>query len=185
MAAIVFLVWLQSRFDTTAHLVDNGTHVFKYNWVPWFFFFLMAGVLVAFAEIARRYLKDYFAAIVCWLSIPLFFGSVQLQILYERVEVNDTVLVHRREPPHTEFNVDIPWKSITSASKVEYQGTGPLAPTPNHVGYVLELGDGRQQRLPSNTILTRAQEEIDRQLKAHGIPMFFKRVGPNDGSPPG
>lgn len=68
----VFLIWLQSLFTQTVHAVQGDTHIFKYNWVPWFFLVLMFFTLIGFAEIARRFLKDRIAAVICLLGIPLF-----------------------------------------------------------------------------------------------------------------
>jgi hypothetical protein len=149
-------------------VVQGDTHIFKYNWVPWFFLALMALTLVGFAEIARRLLKDRVLAVMCLLGIPLF-SLLSLQLIFERVEVSERVLVHRREPPHTKFNVDISWDSIQSATKVKHEKPGLFAPNFYNVGYEFRLNDGQLHELPSNTVLTSAQDEIDRLLEAHRI----------------
>lgn len=173
--AFLLLLWLQSLFTQTTHLVRGQTHVFRYNAVPWFFLALMFLMLVGFAEIARRLLKDRILAVLCLLGMPLF-GLVSLQFIYECVEVSEKLLVHRREPPHTQFNVDIPWESITASTKTERERAGFFGPDGCTVGYEFKLKSGQVQELPSNTVLTHAQEEIDRILGARGIPMARRRI---------
>jgi len=173
--AFLFLLWLQSLFTQTEHVIRGDVHVFRYNGVAWFFLALIALVLVAFAEVARRLLKDRGLALICLLMIPLM-GLTSLQLLYERVEVSAELLVRRREPPHTQFNVDLPWKEIQAATKVEHEKPGLFAPSFYNVGYEFILRDGQRQELPSNTVLTHAQEEVDRVLAAHGIPMARRKI---------
>lgn len=48
--ACVLLIWLQSLFTDTVQIDGGDTHVFQYNWVPWFFLVLMMLVLVGCAE---------------------------------------------------------------------------------------------------------------------------------------
>jgi hypothetical protein len=164
----IFLVWLQSLFTGTEHVIRGDVHIFKYNLVPWLFLVLLSLMLIGFAEIARRFLADRWVAIICLLGIPVF-GFISLQFICERVEVSDKLLVHRREPPHTRFNVDIPWDSIKSATKIERERSGLFAPNYYHVGYEFILRNGEMQELPSNTVLTSAQDEIDRMLAARQI----------------
>lgn len=173
--AFIVLLWLQSLFTQTVHFVDGGVHVFTYNWVPWFFLALTALTLVGFAEIARRLLKDRVVAVICLLAIPLF-GFLSLQFIYERVELTDELLVHRREPLHTRFNVDIPWDAIQSATKIEREQAGLFGPNFYNVGYEFLLRNGQLQQLPSNTVLTRAQDEIDRILAARNIPVTKRTI---------
>lgn len=173
--SFIFLLWLQSLFTGTVHVVQGGTHIFKYNWVPWFFLVLMFLVLIGFAEIARRLLKDRGLAVICLLGIPLF-GLLSLQFIYERVEVSEKLLVHRREPPHTRFNVDLSWDSIKAATKLEREQAGLFAPNFYNVGYEFRLRSGEVQELPSNTVLTRAQDEIDRILTARQIPVNSRKI---------
>jgi len=58
--AVVFilLLWLQSLFTQTEHVIRGEVHIFRYNWVPWLFLILMFGMLIGFAEVARRFMKD-------------------------------------------------------------------------------------------------------------------------------
>jgi hypothetical protein len=173
--AFVFLLWLFSLFTQTEHIVQGGVHVFKYNWVPWAF---LAGILLlmlGFAEIARRILKDRGLAIICVLLIP-GYALLSLQFIFERVEVSDKLLKHRREPPHTRYNADIPWDSIQAATKIEREQPGLFAPNFYNVGYEFVLRGGQTQVLPSNTVLTRAHDEIDRMLAARNIPVDKRRI---------
>jgi hypothetical protein len=173
--AFVFLLWLESLFTQTEHLVRGGTHVFKYNLVPWLFLALVFLTVIGFAEIARRLLKDRVLAIVTLLMIPLF-GILSLQLIYERVEVSDDLLVHRREPPHTKYNIDIAWDSIVAATKIEKEKPGLFAPNFFNVGYEFTLRNGLTVELPSNTVLTHAQQEIDRVLDERHIPVDIRRI---------
>jgi hypothetical protein len=174
--AFIFLLWLESLFTEAEHVVRGDVHIFKYNWVPWIFLVLMCLAFVGFAEIARRFLKDRVAAIICLLGIPLF-DLISLQYICERVEISKDLLIHRREWPHTQFNVDIPWNLIQSATKIEREKPGLFAPNFYQVGYEFTLQNGQLQELPSNTVLTSAQDEIDRILAARQIPVK-KRIIP-------
>jgi hypothetical protein len=175
LAAFLLLLWLFSHFTDTVHIVQGNTHVFAHNWVPWFFLVCLALLHVAFAEVARRFLKDRVLALLCLLLIPLY-GLLVPKLVYERVEVSPDLLVHRREPPHTQFNVNIPWDSIVSATKIEREKPGLFAPNFYNAGYEFKLRDGRVQELPSNTVLTQAQDEIDRVLAARGIPVDSQTI---------
>lgn len=170
LAIFLFLLWLQSLFNQTVHVVDGNTHIFRYNWVPWFFMALMAITLIVFAEIARRRLRDRVIAVICWLGIPLL-GFLSLQLVYERVEVSDKFLVYRREPPHTRLNVDIAWNTIAASNKIRREKPGLFAPNFYNVEYEFTLRNGQTQELPSNTVLTDAQRAIDRALKSRKIPV--------------
>jgi hypothetical protein len=170
-----FLLWLHSLVTDTAHIVQGATHVFAYNWVPWSFLYCLVLMHLAFAEVARRFLKDRALAVICLLLIPLY-GLLSPKLLYERVEVSRELLVHRREPPHTRFNADIPWDSIASATKIEREKPGLFAPNFFSIGYEFRLRDGRIIELPSNTVLTRAQDEIDRMLADRQIPVEKRQI---------
>lgn len=174
---IVFLLilGLQSLCTQTTHIINGGTHVFKYNWVPWFFMGLITLTHIAFAEIARRFLRDRFIAITCLLGIPLFF-FISLQFVCERVEVTEQLLIHRREPPHTEYNADIVWDDIRSATRIKREKPGLFGPNFFNVGYELKMDDGTTHLLPSNTVLTAAHEIIDRVLDDHGVPIETREV---------
>lgn len=171
LVAFLFVLWLQSLFTQTTQEVVGNTHVYKYNWVPWLFAGIVSLMLVGFAEIARRVLKDRFVTVTCWLAIPFFACFVWPQFVCERVELTPNVLIHRREPPHTEFNVDIPWDSIRAATVIKREIGGMFAPNFYNVGYELQLADGRLQELPTNTVLTSAHAEINRILEGRQIPM--------------
>jgi hypothetical protein len=172
---VIAVLVLQSLFTQTEHVVEGDVHIYRYNVVPWIFLGVLMLSLVGFAEVARRYLRDRILAVHCLLGIPLF-GLVSLQLIYERVEVSDALLVHRREPPHTRFNVDIPWDSMGAATIIEREQAGFLGPSGHTVGYEITLKDGTIQELPSNTVLTSAQEQIDRMLAAHKVPMIVQRI---------
>jgi hypothetical protein len=174
-ATFVILLWLYSQFTDTVQIVRGDTHVFAYNWVPWSFLLCLALLHVAFAEFARRLLKDRALAVLCLLIIPLY-GLLVPKFIYERVEVSPDRLVHRREPPHTRFNADISWDSVVSATKIEREMAGLFAPNFYNVGYEFTLRDGRVHELPSNTVLTSAQDKIDRVLAVRGIPVDTRRI---------
>src|SRR5262245_27030992 len=103
LIAFLLLLWIQSLFTQTTHHIVGDRHVFEYSWVAWLFAGIQALMLASFAEIARRVLKDRFISVTCWLTIPFFALFVWPQIICERVELTPELLVHRREPPHTEF----------------------------------------------------------------------------------
>lgn len=175
LAAFLFLLWLQTLFTQTAHIVDGQLHIFRYNWIAWLFLGLMVLTLIGFAEIARRVLKDRFITMTCWGGV-LLFAFLSLQLVYERVELTEEVLKHRREPPHTEFNADIPWSSIASVTKVRREIGGFFAPNFYNVGYEFSLTDGTTVQLPSNTVLTSAQGVIDTRLESRNLPIAVRDV---------
>jgi hypothetical protein len=168
--AFIFLIWLQSLFTQTEHVIRGDVHVFKYNWVPWLFLVLMSITLIGFAEIARRLLKKRVLAIICLLLIPVY-GVLSLASICERVYVSNQLLIHRREPRHTKFSIDITWDSIQAATKIEREKSGLFAPNFYNVGYEFTMRNGQLRELPSNTVLTRAQDEIDRMLNERHIPV--------------
>jgi hypothetical protein len=86
----------------------------------------------------------------------------------ERVEVTATHLVHRREPPHTRFNVDIPFTDIASATEL-HRDTGAK-------GYIFTLKDDRIVEFPANTVVTAAQKTISAQLRRRNIPLTLQTV---------
>ena len=168
--AFIVLLWLRSLFTQTVHVIHGDVHVFKYNWVPWLFLVMMALITIGFAGVAHKLLKDRTLAMLCLLTIPLW-GLIAPKLLYERVEVSDRRLVHRREPPHTRFNVDIRWDAVIAVTKIEREQAGLFAPNFYNVGYEFAMRTGQLHELPSNTVLTRAHGEIDRILAARGIPV--------------
>jgi hypothetical protein len=78
------------------------------------------------------------------------------------------LLIHRREPPHTKYNVDIPLDQIVSV--VETRTESNSFSTFYLVGYDVSTRDGRTYKLPSNVVLTAASETINRMLDERGIP---------------
>jgi hypothetical protein len=73
--------------------------------------------------------------------------------------------------------VDIPWDAVEAVTKIEREQSGLFAPNFYNVGYEFTMRNGQLHESPSNTVLTRAQPEIDRILAARGIPVL-KRVIP-------
>jgi hypothetical protein len=175
LVVFLFLLWLHLLFVQTEQVVQGGVHIFKYNWVPWSCLTFIVLMQLGFAEIARRFFKDRGLALLILLFTPVF-GLLSIRFIYERVEVSDALLKHRREPPHTKYNADIPWDAIQSATKVEYEKVGLFAPNFYNVGYEFSLRDGQVRELPSNTVLTSAQGEIDRRLAAWKIPVNTRRI---------
>jgi hypothetical protein len=159
--ACVAYLWFQSLFVHTAHTVVGQRHVFAYN---------LTGILLACGFNAipigcawflwRR--KDRLGAGLFLLFIPLFVVLVMPQLFMERTEVTPTHLIHRREPPHTGFNVDVAFDDIVSAVELEH-GAG--------TGFVLTLKDGRTVELPANTVLTAARDTAVAQLRQRNIPI--------------
>ena len=121
------VVWVSTLFTQATHIVVGATHIFRYNWVPWVFLAVNVVMLLAFAEFARRFLKAKWGALVFLLAIPVF-GFIQLQVVFERVELSQNLLVHRRGPPFTEFNADSPWKKISEVSTPSGRPTIPTSP---------------------------------------------------------
>ncbi|OAI51250.1 hypothetical protein AYO47_07225 [Planctomyces sp. SCGC AG-212-M04] len=156
---IVLILWLQSLFALTERVDVAGTQIYRYSWVAWFFLSLTWLLCIACAEFARRAMKDRIVAGICLLGIPLF-GLVSLGFLYDRVELSDQLLRHRRAPPHTRFNIDIPWDTIESVTRVEREQAGWTGPSGEiTIGYQIRLKDGMSPELPSNEVLTAASSE--------------------------
>jgi hypothetical protein len=172
--AIVLLLWLQSLCTTTEHVTNGNRHVFAYSWVAWLFFCGFIVILLAFAGLAWRVLKDRLVGGVMLAGIPLVALATGPQFWCERVEITDTHLIHRREPPHTEFNADIPLANIASAVQIRRE-SGSFS-TYYAVGYTITMTDGRQFRLPSNTVLTAAHETINDVFKARNIPLKTETI---------
>ena len=175
VGTFLLLIGLQELFTQTTHVAVGQTHIFKYNWVPWLFFAIMCCAMVVFAQIAWRELEDRFTALTCLLLIPAY-GFLSFQLICERVEVRENMLVHRREPPHTKFNIDIPWDSIETATKIRRQKPGLFRPPYFQIGYELKLDDGATQTLPSNTVLTAAHKLIDKSIADRKIKMETKVI---------
>ena len=168
LIAVLVVIGLHQCFTQTVHVIVGQTHVFRYNHVPWILFIALSLMMAVFAEVARRFLKDRAATVICWLMIPVY-GLLTIQLIYERVEINDEWLVHRREPPHQKYNVDIAWDTIRTATKINMEKPGIFVPNSYTVGYEVSLNDGTFLELPANTVLTSAQELIDTKLNEQRI----------------
>jgi hypothetical protein len=165
--AAVLLLFVYSLVDTTSHTVQGQHRVFAYGALAWLFVGLWMALFIGFALAAWRLLNDRLLAGLVLLGIPLFAFVSLPQFLYERVEISDKMLVHRREPPHTKYNVDIPLDEIASVEETRRE-SGSFS-TFYMVGYDLRTRDGRTYHLPSNTVLTAASETINRVLDERGI----------------
>ena len=98
-------------------------------------------------------------------------------VLYVRVaELTTTAIVFRREPPHTDLNVDIPFDQIAEAVETqrEYEGWK----TQIFSSYEPKLKDGRSIELPGNKVLSAARDTIDQELHQRGIPVIVKEPPP-------
>jgi hypothetical protein len=165
----ILLLWFQSLFTTTVHSVDGTHHVFSYGWIAWVFGASFIVMLLVFAWIAWRVMND---RVIMWITlagIPLICLAVLPQTLYERLEITETHLIHRREPPHTEYNCDIPLADIAAATKIKRE-TGSFS-TYYAVGYELTTADGKQHVLPSCTVVSDAHESIDALLESRRVPV--------------
>jgi hypothetical protein len=166
--AVVVLLLLQSFFVNTTHIIDGEHHVFRYSAVAWAFLAGFAAILVAFAVIAWKLLNDKLLGGFLLVATPLLMLALAPQLLFERVEVTDDLLIHRREWPHTEFNVDIPWDEMASATQVNREDNS-FGKT-YIVGYEIRTRKGAVHRLPSCTVLTAASETINAYLAEKNIP---------------
>ncbi len=169
VVSLLLLLWLQSLFTTTVHRVDGNHHIFCYGWIAWAFHASFVALFLAFAGIAQRLLQERVVMWILLLCTPLICLAVFPQTLYERVEITATHLIHRREPPHTKYNCEIPLADLTSAVRTARE-TGSFS-TYYAVGYDLTTTDGRQFELPSCTVVTAAHPTIDAVLEARGVPM--------------
>jgi uncharacterized membrane protein len=121
MIRIVFLVAMmayigfQSLFVQTSHTLVDDRHVFAYNTLGLVLALGFNIIPIAMAVFLWRVQKDKVGAGIFLLFIPIFAVFILPQLFMERVEITRTHLIHRREPPHTRFNVDIPFTAIASA----------------------------------------------------------------------
>jgi hypothetical protein len=166
--AVVLLLFLQSFFDTTVHTVSANHHVFSYGFLAWLFFALFVLIVMGFAIFAWKKMNEPILAGIMLLGIPLICFAALPQICYERVELTGEHLIHRREPPHTKYNFDIPWSDMTSVTEIKKE-SGSFS-TYYEVGYRITTRGG-QYELPSNTVLTAAHETIDNELTSRNIPV--------------
>lgn len=167
--SFVLLAWIHSRFSETIHLVSGQHQVFKYGMTAYVFFTLHVALIVFFALLAVRILKD---RVMMWITLtlaPMLFVFVLPQLICERVELTATHLIHRREPPHTEYNCDIALAEIESVQQTKRE-TGSFG-TYFAVGYEITMADGSVYKLPSCTVVTAAHNAIDAMLGANDIPV--------------
>jgi len=167
--AAVLLLFVYSLVDTTSHTIVGQHHVFAYGWLACLFVGLWMALLIGFSLAAWRLMNDRLLAGLVLLGIPLFMFVSLPQFLYERVEISDKLLVHRREPPHTKYNADIPLDEIVSVEETRTE-SGSFS-TFYMVGYAVTTRDGKTYKLPSNVVLTAASPTINRVLDEHDIPL--------------
>lgn len=166
--AVVLLLLVQSFFVTTVHIVDGERHIFRYSAVAWVFLAAFAGILLLFAVIAWKALHDKLLSGFLLVATPLLMFLLAPQLLYERVELTDELLIHRREWPHTEFNVDIPWDDMAAATQVNREDNS-FGKT-YIVGYEIRTRNGVVHKLPTCTVLTAASDTINERLTAKNVP---------------
>jgi hypothetical protein len=166
--AIVLLLLVQSFFTTTTHVVEGEHHIFRYSALAWVFLGGFAGILAAFAWIAWQPMKDKPLGGFLLAATPLLMLLLAPQLLYERVELTDELLIHRREWPHTEFNVDIPWDQMVSATQVNREDNS--FGKKYIVGYEIRTRGGKVHKLPTCIVLTSASETINARLAERKIP---------------
>jgi hypothetical protein len=167
--AVLLLLWIQSWFTTTTHIAVGDRHVFAYGWLAWLFLSLFLALLAGFSWLAWRWYQDRVLAGILLAGVPLVLFVSLPQTLCERVELSGQRLVHRREPPHTKYNADIPLADIQSATEIQAE-SGSFS-TYYLFGYRLDLRDGRQIELPRGEVVTAAHETIHAALVARGIPV--------------
>src|SRR6187200_1820278 len=94
--AVVLLLLVQSLFITTTHIVEGQHHVFRYSALAWVFLGGFAAITVAFAIIAWKPLQDKLLGGFLLAATPVLMLLLAPQLLYERVELTDELLIHRR-----------------------------------------------------------------------------------------
>lgn len=172
--AFVLLLWIQSLFTHTIHIVDGTQHVFCYGLVAWGFMAAFVLLVVGFAVLAWKWLNDRVGAMILLVFAPLMGLVVLPQILYERVELTDTEWRNRREWPHNQYSADVSWNEIASVTKVRHEDKS-FGQT-WRVGYDITLRDGRTVEFPSGTVMTAAELTVDDFLKKHAIPTQSRDV---------
>ena len=148
--SFILLAWLESFFTETIHTVHGKHHEFGYGWIAYAFFAAYVIHAFAFAAIALRVMKD---KVIMWITlalVPLLCFAVLPQLIYERVAVTETHLIHRREPPHTDYNCDIAFTDMVSVIQTKRE-TGSFD-THFAVGYHIATVDGRECELPLSLI---------------------------------
>lgn len=168
LLACLLYLWFQSLFIQTVHTVADQRHVFAYSWVGIAFGLGFNLIPIAAAVFLWRVKRDRVGAGIFLLCIPLLGVLVLPQLFMERVEVTRTHLIHRREPPHTQFNADVAFEDIAAATELDLES--------GLKGYVLLLKNGTSVELPANTVLTSARDFVDSQFRAHHIPVATRTV---------
>ena len=173
-ATLILLLWAASFCTDTAHTVVGTHHIFAYNWVAWAFFAAFMVLLLGFSRIAWRKLNDRAVAGIMLVATPLMCLVLLPQLWCERVEITDDLLIHRREPPHTDYNVDIALDDIAAVTQIKRE-TGSFS-TYYAVGYTIVTRGGRQHELPSGPVVTAAHETINSVLAARDVPIEIQVV---------
>jgi hypothetical protein len=171
LGACMLYIGFMSLFNHTSETIIGQRHLFGYTNL---IIILGAGfniIPLASAWFFWRVKKDKWGTIIMLLAVPFFGGFVMPQYFMEKVEVTPEQIIHRREPPHTRFNIDLAFDSIASGTKLNYKkGTS---------GYNFILKDNKHVELPANTVLTAATKVIDEQLQLHKIPMETHEIVSN------
>jgi hypothetical protein len=166
LTACMIYIWFQSLFIQTSHIVIPGRHLFGYNWLGVFLAVGFNVIPIGAALYLWRIKKDKVGAGIFLLFIPIFAVLILPQLFMERVEITPTHLIHRREPPHTRFNADVPFADIASAVELHrHSGTR---------GYLFTLKNNRVIEFPANTVVTAAQKTISAQLRRRNIPLTVR-----------
>jgi hypothetical protein len=174
LVAMLLYIGFQSLFDHTSHAVIGEHHVFEYSWVGLLLALGFNLIPLGAAWFLWWVQKDRVGVGIFLATIPLLDVLVLPQVFMERVEVTPTHVIHRREPPHTRYNADIPFNEISSAVEIQRE-TGSFS-TYFASGYFFLLKDGRTIELPANTVLTAARNTIDAQLRSRGLPVTVQTV---------
>lgn len=175
LLVLIPLICLPALFNQIAVSSENGTTTYGYNHVPWIFLALIVIAFIAFGEYVRRALKDIWGALIFYAGVPVM-AFLSLQLVYEQTKLSDDRLVYTREPPHTNCNASIDWKSIVTATKVQHENHEPLVGPQFRIGYKFVLQDGTKFELPSSTTLTAAATAVDDKLKNLGIPVNVETI---------
>jgi hypothetical protein len=161
-------LWFQSLFVQTTHTIVQGRHLFAYNWLAVFLAVGFNLIPIGAALFLWRVKKDKVGAGIFLLFIPIFAVFILPQFFMERLEITSTHLIHRREPPHTRFNADVPFVDIASAVEL-HRDNGTK-------GYLFTLKDGRVIEFPGNTVMTAAQKTISAQLRSRNVPITVREI---------
>ena len=174
MVAFILLLWIQSFFTQTVHHVNGDHHVFAYGPMAWFFLAAFVAVMMGFAVLAWKWLRDAWGAVILAVGAVFIGGILMPTLLSQRVELTKELWKNRREWPHQKYIADVPWNEITQVTKVrrEDQSFGQRW----HIGYELSLKDGSHVEFPSSEALTAAEATVDGRLQQHHIPMNSRDI---------